>query len=66
MDARGNIVNNNMNVLLKNLTLVNVVFLPLGVIAGIGGMSEFTMMTEGIDWRIAYTVFLLSLAGLAW
>jgi magnesium transporter len=26
MDARGNIVNNNMNVLLKNLTVVNVVF----------------------------------------
>ena len=34
LDARGNIVNNNMNVLIKNLTVVNVVFLPLGVIAG--------------------------------
>ena len=30
LDARGNIVNNNMNVLIKNLTVVNVVFLPLG------------------------------------
>ena len=45
MDARGAIINNNMNVLLRNLTLINVVFLPLGVLAGIGGMSEFTMMT---------------------
>ena len=26
MDARGTIVNNNMNVLLKNLTLINIVF----------------------------------------
>lgn len=59
MDARGNIVNNNMNVLLKNLTLINVVFLPLNLIASIGGMSEFTMMTEGIDWRISYGSFMV-------
>jgi magnesium transporter len=64
MDARGNIINNNMNVLLKNLTLANVVFLPLGVLAGIGGMSEFSMMTQGIDWRLAYAVFLVGLTGL--
>lgn len=37
MDARGTIVNNNMNVLLKNLTLINIVFLPLNLIASIGG-----------------------------
>lgn len=41
MDARGNLVNNNMNILLKNLTIINVVFLPLNLIACIGGMSEF-------------------------
>lgn len=64
MDARGSIINNNMNVLLKNLTLVNVVFLPLGVLAGIGGMSEFSMMTSGIDWRISYPLFLMGLASL--
>jgi magnesium transporter len=61
MDARGNIINNNMNVLLKNLTVINVVFLPLGVLAGILGMSEFTMMTRGVDWRISYPLFLLAL-----
>jgi magnesium transporter len=64
LDARGNIVNNNMNVLLKNLTLVNVVFLPLAVIAGIGGMSEFSMMTKNIPWPIAYLAFILGLAGI--
>jgi Mg2+ and Co2+ transporter CorA len=41
-----NFVNNNMNVLLKNLTIINVIFLPLNLIAGIGGMSEFSMMTK--------------------
>lgn len=61
MDARGTIVNNNMNVLLKNLTLINVVFLPLNLIASIGGMSEFTMMTEGIDWRISYSLFFVGM-----
>jgi magnesium transporter len=49
MDARGTIVNNNMNVLLKNLTLINIVFLPLNLIASIGGMSEWSMMTHDLD-----------------
>ena len=61
MDARGNIVNNNMNVLLKNLTVINVVFLPLGVLVGILGMSEFSMITEGIPWWVSYPAFLLFL-----
>lgn len=64
MDARGNIINNNMNVLLKNLTLINVVFLPLNLIASIGGMSEFSMMTHGLDWRISYALFGLGMAAL--
>ncbi len=60
MDARGSIINNNMNILLRNLTLINVVFLPLNLIAGIGGMSEYTRMTEGvINWKIAYLLFIV-------
>jgi magnesium transporter len=66
MDARGTIVNNNVNVLLKNLTLINVIFLPLTLIASIGGMSEFSMMTQGVDWRISYAVLVLGMAGLGW
>lgn len=66
MDARGNIINNNMNVLLKNLTLINVVFLPLNLIASIGGMSEFSMMTASINWKIAYTVLMVGMGILGW
>jgi magnesium transporter len=66
MDARGTIVNNNMNILLKNLTVINVIFLPLNLLASIGGMSEFTMMTQGMDWRLAYAIFLLGMILLAW
>jgi magnesium transporter len=66
MDARTSLVNNNMNVLLKNLTIINVVFLPLNLIAGIGGMSEFSMMTSHIDWRIAYSMFLAAMIVIGW
>lgn len=66
MDARGTIVNNNMNVLLKNLTIINVVFLPLNLIASIGGMSEFSTMTGGIDWRISYGLFSVAMIALGW
>jgi magnesium transporter len=66
MDARGNIVNNNMNILLRNLTLINVVFLPLNLIAGIGGMSEFSMMTTGVHWATAYAFLLMCMAVLGW
>lgn len=68
MDARGTIVNNNMNVLLKNLTIINVVFLPLNLIASIGGMSEFSMIMGeyNIDWRIGYLAFSIALMVLGW
>ncbi len=66
MDARGSLVNNNMNQLLKNLTILNVVFLPLNLIAGIGGMSEFSMMTQNVDWRISYGLFSLAMVIIGW
>jgi magnesium transporter len=66
MDARGSIVNNNMNVLLKNLTLINIVFLPLNLIAGIGGMSEWSMMTEHRDWRVSYSLFVVGMVVFGW
>lgn len=61
MDARASIVGNNLNVLMKQLTVLSVVFMPLNVIAGIGGMSEFSMMTQGIDWRVSYLLFSVAL-----
>lgn len=66
MDARGTIVNNNMNVLLKNLTLINLVFLPLNLIASILGMSEWTMMTQGLDWRLSYGLLSVGMLACGW
>lgn len=65
MDARGSIVNNNLNILIKRLTVISIVFMPLNVIAGIGGMSEFSMMTHGIDWKVSYTLFFVGLVVIA-
>jgi magnesium transporter len=36
--------------------------MPLNVIAGIGGMSEFTMMTQRVPWPVAYLLLVLVLA----
>jgi len=57
MDARASIVNNNLSLLIKRLTIINVVFLPLNFFAGMFGMSEFSMMTRSVPWWIAYPVF---------
>ena len=61
MDARGNLANNSMNDTLRKLTLINVVFLPLNLIASIGGMSEFSMMTSAVPWWVAYPALLLAM-----
>ncbi len=66
MDARGSLVNNNMSLLLKNLTIINIVFLPLNLLASIGGMSEFSMMTQHIDWRVSYSLFLIGMLVIGW
>ncbi len=44
---------------ITRLTFVNSIFLPLALIAGIGGMSERSMMTGPENWRISYPLFLL-------
>jgi magnesium transporter len=61
MDARASLVSNNLNVLMKRLTVINVVFMPLNVLASIGGMSEFSMMTKAVSWPVAYGLFTLAL-----
>jgi len=61
MDARASIVSNNLNALMKRLTVISVVFMPLNVLAGVGGMSEFSMMTQGYPWPLTYAIFMLGL-----
>lgn len=61
MDATVGFLNVNQNKDLKRLTIISVVFMPINVLAGIGGMSEFSMMTRHIPWPIAYGIFIVGM-----
>ncbi|MFZ3070264.1 MAG: magnesium transporter CorA family protein [Anaerolineaceae bacterium] len=50
---------NRTNKIMRRLTLITTIFMPLTLIASIGGMSEFTMMVGQENWKIAYLVLLL-------
>lgn len=66
MDATVGFININQNKVIYRLTVLSLIFLPLNVIAGIGGMSEFTMMTAGIPWPVSYSIFTVGLLIVAW
>jgi magnesium transporter len=52
---------NETNIIVRRLTLITTIFMPLTLLAGIGGMSEWSMMTGPQNWRFAYPVFLLAM-----
>ena len=66
MDASMGFININQNKDIKRLTTVSIVFMPLNVLAGIGGMSEYTMMTQSIPWPISYSIFTIGLVIVGW
>jgi len=61
MDAAVGFININQNKRVSKLTAITVVFVPINIIAGIGGMSEFSMMTAGIPWQVSYGAFTLAM-----
>ncbi|EKQ51682.1 MULTISPECIES: magnesium transporter CorA family protein [unclassified Clostridium] len=52
---------NRTNASVRRLTYVTTVFMPLSFFAGVGGMSEWSMMTGSENWMISYPVFLLAM-----
>jgi len=52
---------NRTNASVRRLTLITTVFMPLTLLAGIGGMSEWTMMTGAANWKIAYPAFVFGM-----
>lgn len=61
-------VQKKMNDVMKVLTVFTVIFMPLNLIAGIGGMSEFTMMTGSgaHNWIWAYAAFSCAMFLIGW
>ena len=67
MDATVGFININQNKTMKQLTILSVIFMPLNVLAGIGGMSEYSMMThEVMSWPVAYGIFTVGMFIVAW
>jgi magnesium transporter len=66
MDATVGFININQNRVIYRLTVLSVIFMPLNVIAGIGGMSEFSMMTKDIPWPLSYFIFTVGMLIVAW
>ncbi|MEI8169807.1 MAG: CorA family divalent cation transporter [Rhodoferax sp.] len=62
MDATIGFININQNKRINQLTVFGVVFMPINILAGVGGMSEFSMMTQGIPWPMAYGGFIVGAA----
>jgi magnesium transporter len=54
-------VANKTNISVRRLTFITTIFMPLTLLAGIGGMSEWSMMTGPENWKIAYPAFLLAM-----
>ena len=62
MDATIGFININQNKRVNQLTVFSVVFMPINILAGIGGMSEFSMMTADVPWPVAYGGFIVGSA----
>ncbi|MBI5532579.1 MAG: magnesium transporter CorA family protein [Deltaproteobacteria bacterium] len=59
INNRMTMVANRTNRVMRRLTLITTVFMPLTLLAGVGGMSEWSMMTGSENWRVSYPLFLL-------
>lgn len=69
MDARVSIVSNNLNVLMKRLAILTVIFGLLNIPASMGGMSEFSRYAvDGLQVSagVAYLMFTAGMGILGW
>ena len=68
MDATVGFININQNKRVSKLTSISIIFMPINILAGIGGMSEFSMMSKdfGIGWPLAYAGFMIGSVLVGW
>ncbi|MCX5795760.1 MAG: magnesium transporter CorA family protein [Elusimicrobia bacterium] len=62
VNNRMSAVANRTNATVRRLTLITTIFMPLSLLAGIGGMSEWSMMTGPENWRRSYPLLLAFMA----
>lgn len=62
VNNRMSLIANRTNTTVRRLTFITTIFMPLTLLAGIGGMSEWSMMTGPANWKISYPAFGLGMA----
>ncbi len=69
MELYSSLLNNHMtrmsnetNTVVRRLTFITTIFMPLTLIASIFGMSEWTMITGQANWKTSYALFIGGLA----
>lgn len=50
---------NNTNLSVKRLTVITTIFMPLTLLSGIFGMSEWSMITNHFSWKVSYPAFFI-------
>ena len=68
VDARSSIINNNLNVLMKNMNAIVIAVAIPTFFTGVFGMSEFTdffCKNIRVPWYLSFTVFFILMTGLA-
>ena len=58
-------MSNDTNTSVRRLTLIATIFMPLTLLASIGGMSEWSMMTGPENWKLSYPLFILAMVIIA-
>jgi magnesium transporter len=58
-------MSNDTNISVRRLTMIATIFMPLTLLASIGGMSEWSMMTGPENWKISYPLFIAAMAVIA-
>ena len=58
-------MSNDTNTSVRRLTLIATIFMPLTLLASIGGMSEWSMMTGASNWKTSYPLFILGMGVIA-
>jgi magnesium transporter len=56
---------NDTNTSVRRLTIITTIFMPLTLLASIGGMSEWSMITGPSNWKITYPLFILGMIVIA-
>lgn len=54
-------MSNDTNSSVRRLTLIATIFMPLTLLASIGGMSEWSMITGPSNWRTTYPLFIMAM-----